>query len=242
MSRSNSPQEEAIALLGEVIASLTSSHRDLKSFLRKCQHVCELLGWDQQKQWIHQELNGYYKGSVLPHYRLIAGTRKWAVSESGHDNIAWTAASIVYGINSEIYEEESDTLEVWAGIDWFIAQSSVGYKEVLKETKVVSTPSRSDRVTLHRVRLFSAPSIAWSMSQIEKLIYDFASSAYVQLKYSNVIKHIWDDFQIQIDKAISELDLTQHLSAIEVNLLSSNPEAWRAATFACRNLLNDLAT
>jgi hypothetical protein len=241
MSGFTSPQEEAIVILGEVIAGLTSTSRDLKSILRKCQHVCELLGWNQQKQWIHQELNGYYKGSTLPHYRMISGIRKWDVGASGHDSITWISESIAYGIDPQIYEEEPDTLEAWAGIDWFISASSVGYRDVLKETKVVVTPSKRDQITLHRVRVFGAPAISWALSQIEKTIYDFASSTYVQLKYSNVIKHIWEDYQIQIDKKISQLGLTQHFSAIEINLQSTNPEGWRAAAFACRNLLNDLA-
>lgn len=241
MSVITSPQDEAIGLLGEVIANLTSTNKDLKSVLRKCQHVCELLGWEQQKQWIHQELNGYYKGAILPPYRIISGVRKWDIGQSGHDSITWISESIAYGVDSQIYEEESDTLEVWAGIDWFISASSVGYRDVLKETKVVTTPSKKDRVTLHRVRIFGSPAITWGLSQIEKAVYDFASSAYVQLKYSNVIKHIWDGYQIQVDKVISQLGLTQHLSAIEANLLSTNPEAWRAAAFECRNLVNDLA-
>lgn len=241
MSIITSRQEEAIVLLSEVLANLTSANKDLKSVLRKCQHVCELLGWEQKKQWIHQELNGYYKGAVLPTYRIISGIRKWDIGQSGHDSITWISESIAYGVDPQIYEEEVDTLEVWAGIDWFISVSPIGYREVLKETKVVTTPSQKDKVTLHRVRIFGAPAIAWGLSQIEKTIYDFTSSAYVQLKYSNVIKHIWDEYQIQVDKTISQLGLTQHLSAIEANLLSENPEAWRAAAFECRNLVNDLA-
>jgi hypothetical protein len=241
MSLITSPQDEAIGLLGEVIANLTSTNKDLKSVLRKCQLVCELLGWEQQKQWIHQELNGYYKGANLPSYRIISGIRKWDVGKSGHDSITWVSESIAYGVDSQIYEEEPDTLEVYAGIDWFISVSPAGYRDVLKETKVVTTPSKKDNVTLHRVRIFGSPAITWGLSQIEKAIYDFASSAYVQLKYSNVIKHIWDGYQIKVDKVISQLGLTQHLSAIENNLLSKNPEEWRVATFECRNLVNDLA-
>ncbi len=241
ISSTTTPQDEAIGLLGEVITNLTSANKNIKSVLRMCQHVCELLGLDQQKNWIYQELNGYYNGAILPPYRKISGMRKWDVSQSGHDSITWLSESIAYGVDSQIYEEETDTLEVWAGIDWFISTSPIGYREVLKETKVVTTPSKRDRVTLHRVRIFGSPAITWGLSQIEKAIYDFASRTYVQLKYSNVIRHIWDGYQIQVDKVISQLGLTQHLSAIETNLISTNPEAWRSAAFECRNLVNDLA-
>jgi len=235
-----SPQEEAVSILGESLFDLTSPNRDIKSILRKCQLVCELLGRDQQKSWFHQELNGYYKGANLPSYRKIAGTRKWDASGSAYERSKWFSEEMVYGVDPELYEEEADTLEVWAGIDWILSASKTGFREHLEETKIVSSSGRRT-YTLQRVRIFTAPSIAASLSQIEKIVYDFVSSVYVQLKYGNVIRDIWNDYRLLVDKALSQLELTQHLSAIETNLLSTNAEACRSAAFECRNLLNDLA-
>src|SRR5688500_8168182 len=111
---STTPQEEATWLLSQVVSELTSPSHDLKSVLRKCQHICELLGWQSKLDWFRQELNGYLLNSPLPFYRKINGTRKWNITESGHDFAAWTAENIISGIDPAVYEEEVDTLDVWA--------------------------------------------------------------------------------------------------------------------------------
>ena len=236
-----SPQEEAITFLSEALSRLTSSDKDLKSILRKCQHACELLGWEQQKKWIHQELNGYYQDSSIPSYRKISGKRMWDIDGSRYDKIEWLSELAVQSVDPATYEEEDDILVVWSGIDWIISASKTGYREELSETKQALSPFKQHRVTLRRVRSFSPTAISAIILEIEKNLYDFISSAYVQLKYSNATKKIWDTYQVQVDKALFQLGFTQHLSAIESNLLSNNPEAWRVTAYECRNLLNDLA-
>lgn len=235
------PQEEAISLLSESISGLTSPNKDIKSILRKCQLACELLGWDQQKSWFHQELNGYYEGASLPSYRKISGLRKWEISGSDYEKVKWAAEVSAYGVDPKIYDEEKDTLEVWTGIDWFLTASQTGWREFLQDTKQAHSPSGKSSITLQRVRVFSPPAIAASLLQIEKSVYDFVANAYANVKYGNVIRDIWDDYRIKVDKALSKLELTQHLSVIETNVISTNPEAGRLAVLACRNLLNDLA-
>lgn len=237
----SSRQNEAITLLGEALYKLASSDKDIKSTLRKCQLACELLGWDQQKKWFHQELNGYSKDSTLPDYRKITGIRKWEISGTLSDRLTWASEELVVGVDPKIYVVEPDILEVWAGIEWIAGASTTGYKEILSETKIVQTPKTQKFVTLQRVRDFTASAINASLSQIEKNIYDFVSSAYVQLKYSNVIKSIWTDYHAQVEIGLLKVGMTQHLSIIENNLLSDNSEAWRVAALECRNLLNDLA-
>lgn len=238
----SSPQAEATNLISEVLTNFTSNKIDLKTNLRKCQLVCELLGWDQQKQWIHQELNGYYQDSVLPPYRLIKGIRKWDIgNDDSLESDIWKSEISVYGVSPNTYEEEADILQLRNGIDWLIASLSIGYKEVLDDTKIAKSPKSQKLITLNRIRIFTSAVIAVALSQIEKLVYDFATSTYVQLKYSNVIRNIWDDYHTQVDKALSQIGLTEHLSAIENNLLSTNSEQWRESALESRNILNDLA-
>jgi hypothetical protein len=137
---STTPQEEATLLLSQAVSELTSISHDLKTVLRKCQHIYELLGWQRELNWFRQELNGYPypPNAPLPYYRKIPGTRKWNITESGLDFAAWTAESIVRGIDPAVYEEETDTLDLWANIEWFISAAKNGYKERLPETKQVA--------------------------------------------------------------------------------------------------------
>lgn len=236
-----SSKDEALNLLSDTIKNFTSPNRDIKSVLRNCQHVCELLGWDDSKRWFHQEINGYNQDSDLPDYRKISGIKKWDVSERDFTRVHWLSEISVYGIDSKIIEEEPDYLEMTAGIDWIITSSQKGYIEQLPETKIAMTPHSHAKVTLTRIRVFSASTIAASLSRLENALFDFLSRSYVELKYSNVMESIWRDYQSQVDKKLSQLNLAQHYSAIEANLLSTNPEGWRLASFGCRDLLTDLA-
>jgi hypothetical protein len=235
------PKDEAIPLLSEVLSNFLSPGKDVKSIFRICQHICELLNWEKNKTWFYQELNGYYQGSSLPEYRKIVGVRKWEVGGSEFDKVSWFSEELVYGVDPTVYQEEVDYLEVWAGIDWFISASSTGYKELLNDYKRVKLPSKESTITLQRTRIFTSQAISFALSTIEKIAFDFISRTYVQLKYSNAISTVWAEYQSQVDNAISNLGFSCHLSAIESNLLSSNPESWRIAAFECRNLLTDLA-
>jgi hypothetical protein len=235
------PQEEAIILLDEVIKALTSSTRDLKTILRKCQLVCELLNWGSQKSWFDQELNGYYPGSQLPSYRKIVGKKIWEIQASTYNVIKQQSEEMVYGRDPAVYDEQPDTLEVWTRIDWFIANSRVGYRESLDETKSARSPAGDRYVTLQRIRVFSAGTITFSVMEIERNAFNFASQAYVQLKYGNAMGDIWANYRRLVDAELSKLTMNQHLHVIESGLQSNNEESWRVAVFECRNLLNDLA-
>jgi len=236
-----SPQDEAISSLSEIISELTSPARSLKLILRKAQHVCEILGWDSQKTWFQAELSGYSSEVSLPAHRIIPGKKKYQASRSTYDTMKWQSEEMVYGVNPDIFEEEDDVLEVRAGIDWFLAASRTGYTEQTDETKEVTSPSGKRRTTMARVRTFSAAEIAASLSEIEGRVYNFASKAYVQLKYGTAIADIWGEYRAKVEAALSQLDLTDHLQAIESGLQSTNPEIYRSAILGCRNLLNDIA-
>ena len=140
-----------------------------------------------------------------------------------------------------VYTEEADVLEVKAGISWFLSTSQSGYQENLLETKEVPSPSGRRMVTLRKVRSFPAGNIAYSLSQIEKHIFDWASSSYVQIQFGNQARDIWDRYRVKVDSALQQLGLANHLSAIHDGIKSDNPESWRAAVLECRNLLTDMA-
>lgn len=235
------PQEEATILFSQVVSELTSSSHDLKSVLRKCQHICELLGWQSQLDWFRQELNGYASSSPLPFYRKINGTRRWNIIESGHSFAAWKAENIINGIDPAVYEEEVDTLDVWANIDWFIYAANSGYSERLSDTKTVTFSHGRERITMYRDRIFLALAFKNRLAQFEAQVFDFASKSYVQLKYGNLITDIWSGYRSVVDTQLTQLQLSTHLQAIQSGIQDNNPASWRASALACRNLLSDLA-
>ncbi len=146
-----------------------------------------------------------------------------------------------FGLETDFFDEQPDVLDVKAGVNWFIAASRTGYREELQEAKEANIPSKNINATLQRVRIFTAGNISYSLSQIEKHVFDWASSSYVQLQYGNKVKDIWELYRSVVDNAVQQLGLTNHLSAIHDGIKTDNPESWRATVLECRNLLNDLA-
>lgn len=236
-----SPEAEAMHLLRQVVEDLTKAPFSLKANIRICQHACEILGWQAKRDWFHQELNGYYDTTATPQYRKISGTRRLSPAGSTRDSINWKSEEMIYGVDESVYEIEPDTLEVRAGIDWLESHSQYGYSEGLGEVKVVPSPSGRSKVTLKRRRVFPACNIAYSISQIEKYVFDFASISYAQLRFGDIIGDIWARYRREVDASMTDINLAGHLASIERGLLSENPEDWRSAAFECRNLLNDLA-
>jgi hypothetical protein len=235
------PQVEAITILREVIRDITSPSRDFVAIMRRCQHVCEILGWQPAKAWFHQELNGYYPDTPLPPHRKIHGIKKWQFEGSRYENIQYLAEEATHGLDQSIYDEEADILHVTDGISWFLAASQIGYNENLPDNKKTLSPSRRREVTLRRIRSFQPSNIAYSLSQIEKNVFDWVSNSYVQLQYGNRVKEIWERYRSIVDTTLQQLGLANHLSAIEDGIGRDNPESWRAAVLECRNMLNDLA-
>ena len=238
------PQQEAIGLLSEAIAELTSSTSfdNLRNVLRKCQHASELVGWEDQKRWFHQELNGLYAGSVVPEYRKIASTRIWRTK---HFSIASLNALVLGDLDASCLEhakeQTDDILEVWIGIDWILTASKSGYAELTGETKRAFSEADRKEMDWERVRIFQPSAFLPCLNHIERATFDFASNAYVALRYGNAIADIWSTYRVEVDAAIGAIGLADHLTSIQSGLQSENPASWRLAVFGCRNLLKDVA-
>jgi len=237
----DTPQNEALRLLNEVVQDMLNPPFDIKTNLRKCQHSCEILGWKLQRDWFHQEINGYYPDSSPPNYRIISGQTKWVPSGSLYENVRWNSEVMVDNVDSEIYDIQADELEVRADIDWLQYSAKFGYEENLGSTKKVRSPSGKFSITMERKRIFPAANFRYSLTQIEKQAFDFVSKAYVQVRFGDVIGGIWQKYRQEVDVKMAGLNLTGHLTTIEKGLLSVNSEDWRTSAFECRNLINDLA-
>lgn len=235
------PQDEATIILSEVVRDLTSTPRNLKEILRKCLHICELLKWEPQGAWFYNELNGYSSGISIPAHRRIPGRRIWEVSGSIYDRASWESEKLVYGFDPKVYTEEADVLEFRGKIDWLLTVAQTGYRELTSNTKRAHSPSGRSEIILQQVRVFFAANFANSLSDVEQLTFNFASKAYVQLKYGSTIGDIWAEYRLQVEAGLKLLEMSDHLNAIQSGLSSDNPELWRTAVLECRNLLNDVA-
>lgn len=233
------PQDEAVLLLKDVINELTTSARDIKAVMRKCQHVCELLEWEPQKSWFHQEINGYYATTPIPAHRIILVQRIWEPLGSPMDLAHWNTNSFMGNIPQDDAATENVQIEIRDGIDWILRAAQFGYKNPTGKTRESRT--RSQEITLRRVDVAPGGNFSPIITEIESRTFDFASKAYVQLNYGNVISGIWDEYRKDVDAGLQLLNLNKHLEAIQNGLASENPESWRTAVYECRNIFEDLA-
>ena len=233
------PQLEATEILADVVAKLMSSRRDIIVIMRKCQHVCELLQWEPDKSWFHQELNGYPKDGSLPPYRQVAAQRHWEPEPTSLDWVHWDTAKTVGALSAEDTHVEVLTLPVRDDLDWLLRAAEGGYRNPTGENRETTADSR--RMVLHQVDVAPAHRFSAIVYKIENQALDFASGAYAQLRYGNALGDIWSEYRKVVDAGLVRLNFGKHLEVIEAGLTSDNPEAWRAAIFQCRSLFEDLA-
>ncbi|MEX1248925.1 MAG: hypothetical protein WEA61_10640 [Anaerolineales bacterium] len=234
------PQTEALELLGQIVNELTLPIKNLKSILRKCQHVCELMGWVSTRNWFHQELTGLYAGRPLPDYRKINGILVWEPAEE-NDIIDWTSSGMVYGCEPEDVVTESVTLDYYGGIDWLLAAGVSGYTEKTQETKMGTIRPRGRKIQLKREKRFLPGAFLNAIAYIENRTFDFASKTYVQIRYGDAMGKTWDIVRSAVVKKMGEIGFSKSLDAITEGLTSDNPEALRNMVFGCRNIVKDLA-
>jgi len=233
-------QQEAIEILSQLLVEFNQASPQLEPILRSCQHVCQILGWNDQKQWFYRELNGYPFEIPLPNYRMIKGKLIWEPDKNKPYYINWYSEAIVYGKNPEDAIVEETVLNLRANIEWITRASNTGYTEITTERKISNIHSGKE-IQLQRVREFNGQMFTQCLREIKRLAFDFISDSYVYLKYTNEIHSIWDERREKIDEVLQPLGFNNHFAEIENGLNSPNPESWRTVAYACRNLLSDLA-
>ena len=234
------PQEESAQIFADVVHSFRSSTHDVKSVLRSCQHACNLLNWHTQLEWFWRELNGYSADEDIPSHRKVRGTLTWQAT--GPDQITQRLQMVTRWRTIDLPEPDEVTeQEVRVGIDNLLILCQTGYSEVTGEVREVASPRRDRTVIWERMKIFPATAFASVVREIKGVTFDFASRSYSLLQYGNVLTDFWTDYRTQVDAALQRLNFSNHLDAIQTGFQSANPESWRSAVLACRNLLNDLA-
>jgi len=234
------PQEEAIDVLKQVLSNLFNKDSDIKTLLRKCAHVCQILSWGEQYNWFIHELNGYPSETPLPWYRKeIKGRMEWLTV----GGIYTTIDSVVQnGFSTKEEPAEVTTLDLWGGIDWILSAAQSGYIESTgkKSSKYIS--HRHKDVETKQIRRFDKGVFLSILNNIESSIFDFASKAYSVLLYGDALQDIWQSYRTVVDSKLAAPGFGGHLDTIRKGLNSNNPQDWRTAMWSCRDILHDLAS
>ena len=231
------PQVEAKVLIRELTTQVTEPGHDLRMIMRKCYMLCNLLGWSEQASWFDRELNGYGPEDELPTYRIVPGLKEWE-AEAIHDRIRSVSAAYV-GARTFDKEPESVSFEAGGALESIFAASQKGYARRTGETR---EGFDSQEVHLIRVERYDSARFAAIQQELERLTFKFIADSYKTIVFGEASTGLWDRLRSKVETKLMEMGLAGHLDAITPGLETDNAEVRRSAAFACRTLIDDLAS
>jgi hypothetical protein len=236
-ARVSTAQEEALGIFAAVVDDLTTGGVELNSTLRRCIHAARLLGWQDNVSWLNAELNGFAADQALPPYRRsVPAYTQW---------VAHTLDAIAKLVVTEQHGDKPTKTWTHRDLRVGVAQLKTGAEKGLvwrtgnEDTRHLKTWDQD--VPVHEVLVMPKESVAQVVEGLENALFSYASEAYSVLRLGDSVGDIWRDFRNRVDEALARIGLQAHLEAIRTGLESDNPEQWRQAMWACRDLLRDLA-
>ncbi|MHB8683985.1 MAG: AbiTii domain-containing protein [Dehalococcoidia bacterium] len=208
---------DAKALFREVLNDLLQPDRDLKLVLRKCQHAAQLLRWDAPREWFRQELSGYPAGAAIPAHRKVSGRLTWRPQGGVYDVSRGAVEDVVYGRPAKLADGPA-ALDVFANLDWILSATNTDYVEKTGVVDSYYSSSRQKDVPVEQIRMFDSQVFKFSVAEIDRITFDWASNAYAQVGYGEVLDNVWSRYRQSIDQKLTQLGLAGHLNAIESGL------------------------
>jgi hypothetical protein len=233
------PQDEAIDTLKGVLSDFFKASTDIKSVLRRCAHVCQILGWNGQLTLFQHELYGYPSEVALPWYRKdIKGYTKWHTL-GGIDVVIDGVVADMFSIRVE--PTTYTTMDVWAGVDWILSAAESGYVESTGKKSSKYTGVRRKRINIEQLHVYDKQAFQVIVNNIENSVFNFVSESYSILCYGDALQDVWEAYRAKVEGHLVPIGLGKHLDTVRKELSSNNPQDWRAAMWTCRDILHDLA-
>ena len=227
--------EQAIDLISTVISEIIAGDPDLVRLLRSCFHATGLTGWSEAQSWFQHELEGFPTEATLPSYRQnIAGEIAWRPA-STYDIAGHFAKRMTYG-DSE--EPEQTAVDIRAGMTDIVGWSGSGMRGQTLERREKEGGSKNyfeERFAIYPARAFER-----LVQAAQNEIFQFASSMQITLLYGDALQDVWEGYRADLEPRLAEMGLSKQLEAIREGIAADNPEKWRMAMLACRNVLQDL--
>ena len=182
----NSSQIEAANLFKYVLEDCFKGTQEIGNDLRRCQHACEILNWQEQKIWFKNESEGYPKETEIPWYRKIKGEIKW-VPEFDFTSFVSQMYEGFPKIKTGRLREIS--FDVWWGIENILYCAQKGYSEKTGKRRKATRQTRYSKVE-EETKIYEASQFQNILRHINNSVFSFASSAYSTVCYSDTIQDI----------------------------------------------------
>jgi hypothetical protein len=242
------PIVEAIQILSEVVRECNLGDPAVKSVLRRCSHAALLIGDHEAYEHFLIEINGFPQDMELPPYRIVQGLIRWKslhnsdfsptdLAARHHERSFGTPAArplhLRGTIDTVLQLEQSGLLRRAPGLDQVSVSIPAGRggggRQLYRHGEVDAW------------EYYAPVACRAVVYAIREDAFNWALPTLIRLKYENRITGLWERYRSEIDEKLAELLLTNHLSALDRQLGSSNDQEWRAALYSCRNMLRDVA-
>lgn len=249
VNHGTSPITEAIGILGDVVRECNVGEPELKSVLRRCLHAAYLVGDQAAREHFSMEINGYPQEAEVPQYRIVSGVVRWKSPHVRNFNpgidIPAATKEREFGIVA------ARPIESRSGVDDLVGLATSGYVRIATQLSTETVRIKSGLGMGGRQQYSDRPVDPWEqyppqrfssvVSSIRDDAYDWALTTLIRVKYENRISSLLERYRSKVDGKLSELNLTNHLEALDRQLGSSNEQEWRSALYSCRNMLRDVA-
>lgn len=222
---------QAARVLGEIVTAIASGNADLVGVLRKAYFACGLAGpgWELWQQWFQRELEGYLADAPLPDYRRGVPGESWWDAMGSY-------VAVRRALRGEAKQSEPTTMDCPYGLTEVLRWAQSGLRIPSGERRRIDRDHHEEWVTLYGPAGFQHIARV-----VEQMTYRFATSAYTTLTYGDALQGIWEGYRTTVEATLSQLGFDRQFESIRDGIASDNPQSWRNAMWACRDVLRDLA-
>lgn len=242
------PIDEAIEILSEVVRDCGLGDPEVKSVLRRCLYVAHLIGDAEYQELYGLHISGFPGDRVVPVSRRIHGRVHWKSERL----VAESSDYIGTKADRELGTPAAPVLESRESIERIESRAKSGLIKPSTEMEQNSTRMQRSRsspysgtytetIAVFPWNICPAANYKYALDRIRHETFEWAMTTVVRLKYQSRITNIWENYRTEVDGKLAEINLTNHLSALDRQIGSDNQQEWRSALYSCRNMLRDVA-
>lgn len=227
----NTKIKEALKVSEDILNAFEDYTQKVSSILLKCLKLARLMEDEDAIEWISCELHGYKSSKNGVQSDLF----EIAVNHGRENNNKEDKRSIFTELASELEDiiESSKTA---------IGSFTTTGVSVAGEYGHIAMSRLTDSVVTANVGLRNAiTSSEKKLSILRGEYYNYALEVNMQLKFSNKVEEIFNDYRIGVDSKLISLTpkSVKKLSSIYSRLAEDDVESWSQASTTCRKLIKE---
>lgn len=229
----NTKVEAALKVSEDILNSFEDHTQKISNVLLKCLKLARLMEDDVAIEWISCELHGYKssKDGIPSDLFELAASHGRENSEKNDEN----KRTIFIELASEL-EDKIESSKAAIG-SFTTAGASVGgeYSHV-----AMSNLTHAVQNANNNLRSIITTSER-KLSILRGEYYNYALEVNMQLKFSNKVEEIFNDYRINVDSRLVSLTpkSIKKLSSIYSRLAEDDVESWSQASTTCRKLIKE---